>query len=562
MAGSLDGSTKAPDATITITKDDGKTTKKVANPALPLWRAQEQQVLSYLLSSLSREVLTQVATFTKATEVWEAIENLFASQSRARIINIRMALSSTKKGTRTIAEYVGKMKSLADDMSSARKPLDDEELGSYIFAGLDFDYNSVVSSIAGRADSITMSEAYALLVGFESRLELLQGSSSALANSVSRGGRGGGRGQGGNPGRGGFGRGRGDGKPRPTCQLCGKIGHTVIKCWKCFDHSFTGEEKNANVAASSSYSVDTNWYVDSSATDHITGEMEKLAVKDKYTSNEQVHTASGTGMDINYVGHSTIRTPKRDLFLKNILHVPSAYKSLISAHCFTRDNRAFIELHPYFFLVKDQVTRTPLLRGKCECGLYPLPTDKLSSASHKQAYGVVKPSLSRWHSRLGHPSLPIVDRVISKNNLPVTWDSSQESVCDACQRGKNHQLPYSKSFSVSSKPLQLIFSDVWGPAPSSVGNKVYYVSFLDDFSKFTWIYLLKHKSEVFERFRDFQNLVEHLLNRKIKAMQTDWGGEYQHLNTFFQRIGIEHHVSCPYAHHQNGSAERKHRHIV
>lgn len=138
-------------------------------------------------------------------------------------------------------------------------------------------------------------------------------------------------------------------------------------------------------------------------------------------------------MDINYVGHSTIRTPKRDLFLKNILHVPSAYKSLISAHCFTRDNRAFIELHPYFFLVKDQVTRTPLLRGKCECGLYPLPTDKLSSASHKQAYGVVKPSLSRWHSRLGHPSLPIVDRVISKNNLPVTRDSSQESVCDAYQ---------------------------------------------------------------------------------------------------------------------------------
>lgn len=290
--------------------------------------------------------------------------------------------------------------------------------------------------------------------------------------------------------------------------------------------------------------------------------MEKLAVKDKYTSNEQVHTASGTGMDINYVGHSTIRTPKRDLFLKNILHVPSAYKSLISAHCFTRDNRAFIELHPYFFLVKDQVTRTPLLRGKCECGLYPLPTDKLSSASHKQAYGVVKPSLSRWHSRLGHPSLPIVDRVISKNNLPVTRDSSQESVCDAYQRGKSHQLPYPKSFSVSSEPLQLIFSDVWGPAPSSVGNKVYYVSFLDDFSKFTWIYLLKHKSEVFERFHDFQNLVERLLNRKIKAMQTDWGGEYQHLNTFFQRIGIEHHVSCPYAHQQNSSAERKHRHTV
>jgi hypothetical protein len=74
--------------------------------------------------------------------------------------------------------------------------------------------------------------------------------------------------------------------------------------------------------------------------------------------------------------------------------------------------------------------------------------------------------------------------------------------------------------------------------------------------------MLRRKSEVFQRFQDFQNLVERMFNRKIVAMQTDWGGEYQKLNTFFQRVGISHHVSCPYAHQQNGSAERKHRHIV
>ena len=57
-------------------------------------------------------------------------------------------------------------------------------------------------------------------------------------------------------------------------------------------------------------------------------------------------------------------------------------------------------------------------------------------------------------------------------------------------------------------------------------------------------------------------LVERMFDRKIIAMQTDWGGEYKKLNSFFQRIGISHHVSCPYTHQQNGSAERKHRHIV
>jgi histone deacetylase 1/2 len=107
-----------------------------------------------------------------------------------------------------------------------------------------------------------------------------------------------------------------------------------------------------------------------------------------------------------------------------------------------------------------------------------------------------------------------------------------------------------------------VFSDVWGPAPKSGGHFSYYVSFIDDFSKYTWVYLIKHKSEVFSCFREFQILVERQLNCKILAMQTDWGGEYQSLNSFFKQVGISHHVSCPYAHQQNGSAERKHRHIV
>ena len=67
---------------------------------------------------------------------------------------------------------------------------------------------------------------------------------------------------------------------------------------------------------------------------------------------------------------------------------------------------------------------------------------------------------------------------------------------------------------------------------------------------------------MFQKFHDFQHLVERQFSRKILAMQTDWGGEYQKLNSFFQRVGIIHLVSCSHAHQQNGPAERKHRHIV
>ena len=63
-------------------------------------------------------------------------------------------------------------------------------------------------------------------------------------------------------------------------------------------------------------------------------------------------------------------------------------------------------------------------------------------------------------------------------------------------------------------------------------------------------------------FHNFQALVEQKFDSKIIAMQSDWGGEYEKLNSFFQKIGIYHHVSCPHAHQQNGFAERKHCHIV
>ena len=110
---------------------------------------------------------------------------------------------------------------------------------------------------------------------------------------------------------------------------------------------------------------------------------------------------------------------------------------------------------------------------------------------------------------------------------------NKETICDACQKGKSHQLPYPRSTSISLSPLELVFSDVWGPAPTYVRKNSYYVSFIDDFSKFTWIYLLHHKSEVFQKLHEFQAMVERQFDRKFLTMQTDWGGEYQKLNAFF-----------------------------
>jgi histone deacetylase 1/2 len=155
------------------------------------------------------------------------------------------------------------------------------------------------------------------------------------------------------------------------------------------------------------------------------------------------------------------------------------------------------------------------------------------SCLSRHAHGAAKSSSSLWHKRLGHPSSGVVHQVLHDNEIPFS-ESKKESVCDACQMAKSHQLPYPKSSSVSTSPLELVFSDVWGPASEYFGCFKYYVSFIDDYSKFTWIYLLKKKSDVFQKFYDFQHHVERLFDKKILAMQTDWGGEYQKLNSFFQ----------------------------
>lgn len=103
---------------------------------------------------------------------------------------------------------------------------------------------------------------------------------------------------------------------------------------------------------STSYGVDTNWYMDSGATDNITSNLEKLSIHDSYKGHDQIRTASGADMEISYIGHSTVTTPSRDLHLNNVLYVPKVNKNLVSVHRLTSDNSIFTEFHPDSFLLR------------------------------------------------------------------------------------------------------------------------------------------------------------------------------------------------------------------
>ena len=185
-----------------------------------------------------------------------------------------------------------------------------------------------------------------------------------------------------------------------------------------------------------------------------------------------------------------------------------------------------------------------------------------TSTAPPSVFSSERASSHDWHARLGHPANRILCQVVSQFHLPVT-SNKKLPLCPACRHGKSHQLPFSMSNHPSHVPLELIFSNVWGPSPILSNNGArYYVIFVDHFSKFSWLYPIQCKFDVFTIFPKFQAYVKRLFDRKIKSIQTDGGREFQKLRPFFASHGIHHRLTCPHTNEQNGSVERKHRHIV
>jgi hypothetical protein len=325
-----------------LTLEIEKDTKKlvIPDPDYAVWRVHDQHVLTYLVTSLSWEILTGVASNSTTTDMWVAISKSFASQSRPRVLHLRNQLVATRKDDLSVAAYFSTMRGYADEMAAAGKPLDDNDVVSYILNGLDADYNSLIEHVNGMTDSISPETLYSHMLDTEAWLAAQKAQCEhkeqyqLVANAAPCGG----GGDGGNKqqsrggfqgGRGGFGCGNGGGRGNPNnpyrnhqCQVCGKLGHTTLQCWKQFDKNYSGPDKMAYAATS--YNRDPAWYADSVATDHITGDLNKLTTKENYSGQEQVHVANDTGMMIKHIGHSIVSTPFQPIHLNNVLHVPQA----------------------------------------------------------------------------------------------------------------------------------------------------------------------------------------------------------------------------------------------
>ena len=168
----------------------------------------------------------------------------------------------------------------------------------------------------------------------------------------------------------------------------------------------------------------------------------------------------------------------------------------------------------------------------------------------------IKTTRDVWHLRLGHPSPPLLQSIISKNSLPVaatSLDFQKPFFCSDCHINKSHKMPFQETSIASTRPLQFVFSDVWSSPVFSHDNNKYYVIFVDHYSRYTWLYPLQKKSQVKDVFLAFKPLVENHFQTKIGTLFSDNGGEYIALRSYLQTHGISHLTSLPHTPEHNAS---------
>ena len=268
----------------------------------------------------------------------------------------------------------------------------------------------------------------------------------------------------------------------------------------------------------------------------------------------------GEFLPITHTGPANIASSSGKLPLKDVLVCPNIAKSLLSVSKFTKDYPCGFDFDCDNVRVYDKGTKKVLLKGRISNGLY-----KLRSLADHAFFTIRRVAASDevWHQRLGHPNHLILQHLSSSRIIMINKRS--KSQCSACKLGKSTRLPFEASSYVATRPLKRIHYDLWEPAPvASVQGFQYYVILIDNFSRFSWLFPLKRKSDFMSVFVAFQALVQNQYCTKIGSNQCDGGGEFISIS-FLQHLeqnGIKQLISCPHTPQQNGLAERKHRQIT
>jgi hypothetical protein len=316
-----------------------------------------------------------------------------------------------------------------------------------------------------------------------------------------------------------------------------------------------------------------DWYLDSGCTDHIARNEDVLTNYRKIESTE-IRGLGGMGRAIG-IGDVQMRFTNdgghHEIILRNVLHVPESPVNLISSIQLKRDSKVPLSVIEHdeetVWLVK-RGTNQIIGRGmSSDLGLYRMD---VKPCVHQIPMVLAAVPMKVWHLRTGHTPIPKIAKMIKDHACEGVQISNDEQ-CEngefmSCIKGRMIRSSHESQKSPRKvSPFEIIHSDICGPfGVRSRGGAKYFVTFIDEYSRYCWIYLINKKSELTERFRDFYAFVQNQYHVKIKRLHSDGGGEYIHGGhlAFIRSKGMVPEFSLPDTPQQNGIAERMNRTLL
>lgn len=512
-----------------------------------------------------------------AFEIWTTLKGLYEDKGLSRKIGLLRNLISTRlENSVSMQQYVDDIVGNSNRLKGIGFDLSDEWIAAILLAGLTEDYRPLIMGIEAANTALKSDNIISKLLDAPSNDDSNANAFFNKQKSKSK---------------------TFDKKKKSKCVYCKKNGHTIDVCRKKkFDEeSKSGGTQNAKAAfiahtemqhdvhdetTKKAFSVPCNvihdyeWYVDSGASSHMTPYGQLLS-NIMPTKVSKVMGANSAKLDVQGAGNMTLKLDTALVTVDNVLHVPGLSANLLSVHHIASKGNSVL-FDSTGCTIKNARGEI-VAQCKSSNGVYKFcstsNTQKNAtqqfddSCKNKCMLSKQKPSAVLWHRRLGHINLQRMKLMRDGAVDGLDFDDNDADVksCEVCAMGKQARSPFGRSESQSTQLLELIHSDVIGPMENvSIGGSRYILTFVDDFSRKVFIFILKKKSDVFAAFKEFKAFVENQTNKKIKVFRTDNGTEYSsnEFKQFFKRSGIQHQLTNAYTPQQNGTAERMNRSIV
>ena len=322
-------------------------------------------------------------------------------------------------------------------------------------------------------------------------------------------------------------------KKNDQCKFCKKKGHWQKDCFK-FKIWLEKKKKNSTgtplaLVCFESSLVDVplnSWWIDSGASIHIANSLQGFVSKRRPSENEvSLCVGNGVQVKVEFIGVVKLSLESGfSLVLENTVFVPSMRRNLISISKLDESGFSFKFGNGKVELFYD----SRLVGNSLLCdGLYRMTLASFGEVSCvtnvvKKRSLIRESSSMLWHKRLGHISKERMERLVKVEILP-SLDFSDFNTCVDCIRGKLTKSTR-KGSTRSDGILELIHTDISGPLSSTICGNKYFITFIDDFSRYGYVYLINDKSLALEKFKIFKMEVENQCGKSIKVVRSNRGG--------------------------------------